>query len=93
MSQPGGVFLPNPLGVAAVDDVTATERATKILAMDGLANGINWTFTPLLDINKEFRSAIRGTRTFGSDLERIRRHILAQIRNFQSHGVAATAKH
>ena len=68
MSQPGGVILPNPLGVAAVDDVTATEWATKILATDGLANGINWTFTPLLDINKEFRSAIGGTRTFGSNL-------------------------
>ncbi|MGB0139736.1 MAG: glycoside hydrolase family 3 protein [bacterium] len=93
MSQPGGVVLPNPLGIAAVDNVTATERATEILAMDGLANGINWTFTPLLDINKEFRSAIVGTRSFGSDLERIRRHMMAQIRTFQSHGVAATAKH
>ena len=46
MSQPGGVALPNPLGIAAVDDVTATERVTEILAMDGLANGINWTFRP-----------------------------------------------
>ena len=64
MSQPGGVVLPNPLGIAVVDDVKATERATEILAMDGLANGINWTFTPLLDINKEFRSAIVGTRSF-----------------------------
>ncbi|MEK9704289.1 MAG: glycoside hydrolase family 3 N-terminal domain-containing protein, partial [Deltaproteobacteria bacterium] len=93
MSQPGGVVLPNPLGIAAVDDVTATERVTEILAMDGLANGINWTFTPLLDINKEFRSAIVGTRSFGSDLERIRRHMLTQIRTFQGKGVAATAKH
>ena len=93
MSQPGGVVLPNPLGIAAVDDVTATERATEILAMDGLANGINWTFTPLLDINKEFRSAIVGTSSFGSDLERIRRHMLTQIRTFQGKGVAATAKH
>ena len=93
MSQPGGVVLPNPLGIAAVDDVTATERATEILSMDGLANGINWTFTPLLDINKEFRSAIVGTRSFGSDLERIRRHMLTQIRTFQGKGVAATAKH
>ena len=35
--QPGGVVLPNSLGVAAVENVTATERATQILAMDGLA--------------------------------------------------------
>ena len=46
MSQPGGVVLPNPLGIASVDDLEATERVTEILAMDGLANGINWTFTP-----------------------------------------------
>jgi len=73
--------------------VKATARVTEILAMDGLANGINWTFTPLLDINKEFRSAIVGTRSFGSDLERSRRHMLTQIRTFQGKGVAATAKH
>jgi beta-N-acetylhexosaminidase len=93
MSQPGGVVLPNPLGLAAVDDVEATKRATQILAADGLANGVNWSFTPLLDINHAFRSAIVGTRSFGSDLERIRRHMLAQIRAFQANGVIATAKH
>ena len=40
MSQPDGVVLPNPLGIASVDDLEATERVTEILAMDGLANGI-----------------------------------------------------
>lgn len=93
MTQAGGVVLPNPLGLAAVDDTQATIRATEIMAADGLANGVNWSFTPLLDINAAFRSAIVGTRSFGSDLEKIRRQMLAQISALQGMGVAATAKH
>ena len=93
MTQPGGVMLPNPLGLAAVDDVAATSRATEILAADAAENGVAWSFTPLLDINAAFRSAIVGTRSFGSDPDLIRRHMLAQIATLQAHGIAATAKH
>lgn len=93
MTPAGGVDLPNPLGLAAIDDIEATKRATQIMAHDGLANGINWSFTPLLDINAAFRSAIVGTRSFGSDPEIIRRHMLAQIETLQGAGIAATAKH
>ncbi|SHI78036.1 glycoside hydrolase family 3 protein [Wenxinia saemankumensis] len=93
MTQPGGTTLPNPLGLAAIDDLAATEAATAILARDGRANGVNWSFTPLLDVNAAFRSAIVGTRSFGSDPDRVRRHALQQIATFQSNGVAATAKH
>jgi beta-N-acetylhexosaminidase len=83
----------NPLGLAAIDDIEVTRRTSRIMAEEALAVGVNWSFTPVLDINAAFRSAIVATRGFGSDVEIIRRHAIAQIEEFQKLGLAATAKH
>lgn len=93
MSLPFGTEVPNPLGLAAVDDAEATTAISTIMAEEARAVGLNWSFTPVVDINKAFQSAIVGTRSYGSDVEKIERHALAQIAAFQKNGVAATVKH
>ncbi len=93
MSLPFGTEVPNPLALAAVDDLQATRAIGRIMAAEARAIGINWSFTPVLDINAAFRSPIVATRGFGSDPDRIRAHALALAAEFQAHGVAATAKH
>ena len=81
------------LGLAAVDDVEATEKSSEILAREGRAMGVRWSFTPVIDINAAFRSPIVGTRSYGSDVDRIERHAVAHVRGLQQNGIAATAKH
>lgn len=93
MSLPFGTAVPNPLGLAAVDDVEATTAISTIMAREAHAVGLNWSFTPVIDINAAWRSAIVGTRSYGSDIDRVERHALAQIEAFQANGVAATVKH
>ncbi len=93
MSLPFGTPVPNPLALAAADDVEATTAISTIMAQEAHAVGLNWSFTPVIDINAAFRSAIVGTRSYGSDVDRIERHALAQIAAFQANGVAATVKH
>jgi beta-N-acetylhexosaminidase len=93
MSLPFGTEVPNPLALAAIDDVQATTEVARIMAQEAVALGINWTFTPVLDINAAFRSPIVATRGFGSDIDCIKRHALAQMAVFQAHGIAATVKH
>ena len=93
MSLPFGTEVPNPLALAAVNDVQASRSIARIMAAEARATGINWSFTPVLDINAAFRSAIVATRGFGSDVATIERHALAQIAEFQAAGVAATVKH
>ncbi|UYN98842.1 MAG: glycoside hydrolase family 3 protein [Devosia sp.] len=93
MSLPFGTEVPNPLGLSAVDDVEATTAISTIMAEEAHAVGLNWSFTPVIDINQAWRSAIVGTRSYGSDVARIERHALAQIAAFQANGVAATVKH
>ena len=93
MSLPFGTSVPNPLGLAAVDDVEATTAISTLMAREATAVGLNWSFTPVIDINSAWRSAIVGTRSYGSDIDKVERHAMAQIAAFQANGVAATAKH
>ncbi|CAN7689663.1 glycoside hydrolase family 3 protein [Rhizobium sp. LjRoot258] len=92
-SFPFGTPVLGQLGLAAVDDIEATERSSEILAREGRAMGVRWSFTPVIDINAAFRSPIVGTRSYGSDVDRIERHAVAHVRGLQRNGVAATAKH
>lgn len=93
MAPPGTSVMPNPLGMAAVDDETATRQAVTIMATQAAAYGINWSFTPQIDINAAFRSAITATRGFGDDPDRIRRHGIAMVQALQAAGTAACVKH
>ena len=93
MSLAGGTEFPNPLALAAIDDVGTTSAISTAMAREATATGINWSFTPVLDINAKFKSAIVATRGFGSDVPTIERHVLAQLRAFQSNGVAVAIKH
>ncbi len=85
--------MPNPLALAAIDDVEVTAEVSRIMAEEARAIGINWSFTPVLDINAAFRSAIVATRGFGSDVATVERHAITQMRVFQEHGVASAIKH
>ena len=93
MSLPFGTQVPNPLALAAVDDLAASAEVARIMAREAAAVGGNWTFTPVIDINAAFRSPIVATRGFGSDVAQIKAQALTQIAGFQAAGVAATVKH
>ena len=94
MSLAGGAELPNPLALAAIDDVDATtaisDASWRARPRTSASTG---SFTPVLDINEKFKSAIVATRGFGSDVATIERHALAQLDAFQTNGVAVAIKH
>lgn len=85
--------LPNQLGIAACDDPELTAQLARLIALEARAIGYNWSFAPVVDINAAFRSTIVGTRSFGSDPDRILAHAAAHVAGTQSAGLAATAKH
>lgn len=93
MSLNGGTEFPNPLALAAADDLEATAEISRLMAVEARHVGINWSFTPVLDINAAFRSPIVATRGFGSDVATIERHAITQMRVFQENGVASAIKH
>lgn len=84
---------PNQLGCAAADCLDTYGQALQALSAEMDALGVNWTFSPVLDINEKFQSAIVGTRSYGSDPQRIADLASLQIQVFQDRGIATTAKH
>ena len=93
MSFPFGAQVPNQLGLAGLKDERAVEYCTQVIAQEAKLLGINWSFTPVIDINAKFRSAVVGTRSYGSDVDTIESMSKSNIKTFQNNGIAATAKH
>lgn len=93
MSLPFGLTVPNALAFAANNDPALTKEVARIASREARSVGVNWTFTPVLDINATFRSAITGTRSFGSSSKVIEEQSLALIEALQDAGIAATVKH
>lgn len=85
--------VPNQMGVAACDDLELSERLARIVARESRALGYDWSFTPVVDMNAEFRSAIVGTRSYGSDPDTILAQARTYVRALQAEGMAACAKH
>jgi beta-glucosidase len=48
-------IFPTPLAEAASWDPAAVERAARIAAAEGAANGLHWTFAPMVDIARDPR--------------------------------------
>jgi beta-N-acetylhexosaminidase len=85
--------MPNQLAFAAVKDMGICEQALQVTAREASALGFNWSFTPCIDINKAFRSAIVGTRSYGSDIDTIAHQAKLHMDVLRQHGMACAAKH
>jgi beta-N-acetylhexosaminidase len=93
LSYPCATPIPNQMGIAACDDMALSEQIARIVGRESRALGYNWSFTPVVDINQAFRNAVVGTRSYGSDPQRIIDQARIYIRALQSEGLAACAKH
>ncbi|MFM2058726.1 MAG: hypothetical protein RLY71_3111 [Pseudomonadota bacterium] len=93
ISLDGSTPMPNQLGMAALRDEQDYRRALAVMMDEARAIGINWTFSPVIDVNADFRSTIVGTRSFGASKERVARLGAMHVEVVQAAGMAATAKH
>ena len=82
-----------PMLTAATDDPEMAERFGKVCGTEGAAVGINWTFSPVCDLDVNYLNPITNVRTFGSDTERVKAMTDRYVKAVQECGVAACAKH
>ena len=88
-----GTTLGKPMAVAATNEAKYARRLGEVCGAEGSAVGVNLAFSPVVDIDYNWRNPITNTRTFGSDPARVASMGRAFIKEIQKHGVAATAKH
>jgi beta-N-acetylhexosaminidase len=84
---------PGNAALGAVGDVALTQRVYEAIGGELAALGINLDLAPTVDVNTADENPIIGTRSFGSDPERVAAHAAAAVAGLQDAGVAACAKH
>lgn len=86
--SPGAMAL-----ASAADSERLVEQTAGVLAAELRALGIHWDYAPVVDINHHVDNPSMGTRTFGSDPDRVSRLAVAAVRGLQAAGIAASPKH
>lgn len=82
-----------PMLTAATDDAQTAVRFGAVCACEGRRAGINWTFSPVCDLDLNYLNPITNVRTFGSDPDRVQKMTAHYVAVVQSRGMAACAKH
>lgn len=91
-------IFPVPLGETASWDLEAMEESARIAALESVAHGVNWTFSPMIDVSRDARWG-RIMEGSGEDPYLTSKVGVAKIKGYQgndladAHTIAATAKH
>lgn len=88
-----GTSFGKPMSVAATNHVENAYRMGYVACKEGSAVGLNWSFAPIIDIDKEFHNPITNVRTFGSDPKKVRDMGSAYLRGAKENSVAVSIKH
>lgn len=88
-----GTWVGMPLQIAATDHEENAYHLGAIAGDEASQVGCNLSFSPIIDIDYNFRNPITNTRTFGSDVERIARMVKAQVDGLNNHHVTPVLKH
>ena len=88
-----GTYFARPMGVAATDNSVNAYRLGAIAGKEAIAVGCNWAFSPICDLDMNFRNPITNVRTFGTKQERVIEFVKQQLKGLKDNGVAAAVKH
>ncbi len=79
--------------VAATDNELNAYRLGLVAGREAAAVGGNMAFSPIIDINYNFRNPISNIRSFGDNPERVARMGAAYVKGSQEAGLSVTIKH
>lgn len=87
------IQFPSMLSLASLDSPKLVYSASKIMAEELTAVGVNLNFSPVCDILTNPDNKVIGDRAFGIDEETVSKYVSSVIRGFQTNGLIACAKH
>jgi len=88
-----GTSMGRQMLVAATDNENRAYQLGKICGREGGALGFNWSFAPVVDIDKNYHNPITNVRTYGSDVNRVIRMGKNYIKGLTEEGLAPCIKH
>ena len=88
-----GTNFGKPMQVAATDEEEQAYRLGLVACSETAAIGGNWSFAPVIDIDKNFLNPITNVRTYGSDADRVLRMAKQFFRGAKEAEIAVSIKH
>lgn len=81
------------MAVAATADPSKAYILGKIASRDGSAVGVNWGFSPVVDLDYNFRNPITNVRSYGSQVDMVIKCAKEYIRAFHDNNMMTSIKH
>lgn len=88
-----GTYVSSPMGAAATGDPHYSHELARVACEEGGACGVNWTFEPIIDIDRNPENPITNVRTFGSDIDKILANAKAYIDACKENDFVTSIKH
>ena len=88
-----GTYYGRPMGVAATADEQEAYQLGYVSGREAQAVGCNWAFSPIVDIDMNFKNPITNVRTFGSDVDQVIDFSRQQMKGLHENGIATAVKH
>ncbi|KAL8811221.1 MAG: hypothetical protein Q9200_001976 [Gallowayella weberi] len=85
----GAAHFPYPLSLAAGNSPSITRQVGAAIGNELASIGVNWVFTPTLDLLSDVTEPLSASQTFGSDPTAATQHALALIEGLAAQGVSA----
>ncbi|MET7439250.1 glycoside hydrolase family 3 protein [Streptomyces sp. NPDC005496] len=92
VGKPATLF-PGAMALGAGGSREDARTAGRVAGAELRALGIRQDYAPVADVNVNPANPVIGVRSFGADPEAVAGMVAAQVKGYQSAGVAATSKH
>lgn len=88
-----GTYIGNEVKIAATNDKRYAYEMGRVSGVEAAAIGCNWSFAPIVDINRNWRNPIISTRTWSQDVDQTLELSLEYMKGIMESGIAPAAKH
>nr|WP_321292724.1 glycoside hydrolase family 3 N-terminal domain-containing protein [uncultured Trichococcus sp.] len=88
-----GTYYGRPMGIAATAEEQEAYQLGFVSGREAQAVGCNWAFSPIVDIDMNFKNPITNVRTFGSDVDQVIGFSRQQMKGLHENGIATAVKH
>lgn len=92
IGAPGTLF-GGGMALGADGSPADARTAARLIGTELAAMGVNQNYSPVSDVNINPANPVIGVRSFGADPAAVSALAAAQVRGYQSAGIASTAKH
>ena len=88
-----GTYVGYEVKIGATNDKKYAYEMGRISGVEASAIGCNWSFAPIVDINRNWRNPIISNRCWSKDADMVLEYSLEYMRGIMESGIAPAAKH